>query len=327
MTAVREITTPQTAPMTAVQVRKVTEAEHRDWDQLIERFPGHRVVHKRAWIEWLEACGCGQPLFLVFERDGAIVGAIPGLLVRLGLLRLYGSPLPGWQTPAMGPVFDPSRLSTEELIDALVPFLEKEYGVHHLEIMSANLNGDALRARGLREETIPTYRAPLFPDDTARAWRQFKDSARRNVRRAEKLGLVVRFEEDNDAFITEHYAQVREVFVRGGHSVPFSERRAREFFQRMRAAGKLVAVSIYLPSGENIASGLFTIDGRELLLLSWAHRTAHRWFRPTELLTWAVMQRAMALGCDTFDFMGLGAFKTKFGAVKDESTRRWTRSR
>src|SRR5258705_5261218 len=77
----------------------------------------------------------------------------------------------------------------------------------------------------------------------------------------------------------------------------------------------------------NIATGLFTVDGRELLLWSWAHRTAQRWFRPTELLTWTVMTKAMAAGCDTFDFMGLGEFKTKFGAELDQTKYRWVRSR
>src|SRR3989441_48512 len=209
-------------------VREATALERGDWDGLVARFENHRIVHTRAWIEWLQACGCGRPLYLVFQRDGAIVGAIPGLLVRMGLLRLYGSPLPGWQAPEIGPVVDPRHGSAE---------------------------------------------------------------------------------------------------VRGGHSVSFGEDRARELFRHIGAAGKLLAISVYLPDGVNIATGLFTVDGRELLLWSWAHRTAHRWFRPTELLTWTVMTRAMAAGCETFDFMGLGDFKTKFGAELDATKYRWVRSR
>ena len=153
-----------------------------------------------------------------------------------------------------------------------------------------------------------------------------KESARRNIRRAAKLGLVARIEDD-EAFAAEHYAQLHEVFVRGGNTVSFGSERALAFFRHMRAAGKLLAVSVYLPEGVNIATGLFTLDGRELLLWSWAHRTAHRWFRPTELLTWTVMTRAMAAGCDTLDFMGLGDFKTKFGAELDATKVRWVRSR
>jgi hypothetical protein len=44
-------------------------------------------------------------------------------------------------------------------------------------------------------------------------------------------------------------------------------------------------------------------------------------------MTWTVMQRALANGCDTFDLMGLGDFKTKFGAELDNRKYRWIRSR
>jgi hypothetical protein len=314
---------PQTVMVT---VRPATPAEAEGWDQLVARFPNCRIVHKRPWIEWLEACGHGTPLYLVFERAGEVVGAIPGLLVRIGLLRLYGSPLPGWQTPAMGPVFDPARVSTDELIGALVPFLERRHRIHHVELLSGELEAGPMQTLGFRPESVPTYRAKLYPGDEARMMKTLKESARRNIRRATKLGLVARIEDD-EAIVAEHYAQLSEVFVRGGNTVSFGLERAREFFRHMRAAGKLVAVSVYLPEGANIATGLFTVDGRELLLWSWAHRTTQRWFRPTELLTWTVMTKAMALGCDTFDFMGLGEFKTKFGAELDQTKYRWVRSR
>ncbi len=314
---------PQTVTVT---VRPATPAERGEWDQLVARFPNCRIVHKRPWIEWLEACGCGAPLYLVFERGGEVVGAIPGLLVRIGLLRLYGSPLPGWQTPAMGLVFDPAQVSPEELVGALVPFLERRPHVHHVELLSGDLDARPMQTLGFRSEAVPTYRAPLYPGDEARMMKALKESARRNIRRAAKLGLVARLEDD-EAIVAEHYAQLQEVFVRGGNTVSFGEERAREFFRHMRAAGKLLAVSVYLPEGANIATGLFTVDGRELLLWSWAHRTAQRWFRPTELLTWTVMTKAMAAGCDTLDFMGLGDFKTKFGAELDHTKYRWVRSR
>ena len=309
-----------------VIVRAATPSERGEWDQLVARFPNCRIVHKRAWIEWLEACGHGTPLYLVFEQAGEVVGAIPGLLVRVGLLRLYGSPLPGWQTPAMGPVFDPARVSTADVVGALVPYLECRHRVHHVELLSGDLDAAAMQALGFRGEGVPTYRARLYPGDEARMMKTLKESARRNIRRAAKLGLVARFEDD-EAFAAEHYAQLREVFVRGGNTVSFGPERALEFFRHMRVAGKLLAVSVYMPENVNIATGLFTLDGRELLLWSWAHRTAHRWFRPTELLTWTVMTRAMAAGCETFDFMGLGDFKVKFGAELDVTKYRWVRSR
>jgi hypothetical protein len=72
---------------------------------------------------------------------------------------------------------------------------------------------------------------------------------------------------------------------------------------------------------------MFTIEGKELLLWTWAHRVKYRSQRPTELMTWTVIQRALEAGCDTLDLMGLGEFKTKLGAKLDERKYRWVRSR
>jgi hypothetical protein len=290
------------------------------------RFDNCRITHKLTWMHSLEPSVKGQPLFLIYERANRIVGCIPGFLVNIGPVRLFGSPLQGWQTVSMGPVFDRGSVSTDELVPPLIAFLRLRHGVHHIEIISSELDQQAMRDLRFRDEPLPTYRVPLFPDDRDRSLRAMKDSAKRNIRRGVKLGLEVKFEDD-EAFVDEHYDQLREVFARGGASLPFGKRRARDFFRHMKASGNLIAASVYLPDGPNIATGMFTVEGRELLLWMWTHRTEHRWYRPTELMTWTVMQRAMDLGCDTFDFMGRGDFKAKFGAELEYTKHRWTWSR
>jgi CelD/BcsL family acetyltransferase involved in cellulose biosynthesis len=310
-----------------VVVRDATDEELVRWDDLVTRFPNYRVSHKRAWMNSLSASVKGRPLFLVYEKKNELVGCLPGFLTSIGPLRLFGSPLQGWQTVSMGPAFDHSRTSTEELIPPLLDFLERSHGVHHVELISSSLNQQTLESLRFRSESLPTYRARLFPGDEQRALRAMKDSARRNVRRGEKLGLVVKFEED-ETFVDEHYDQLREVFARGGNVIPFGKRRALQFFRHMKSSGNLIAVSVYLPDGgPNIATGMFTVEGKELLLWMWTHRTQYRWYRPTELMTWTVMKRAMELGCDTFDFMGRGDFKAKFGAELDHTKHRWVWSR
>jgi predicted ATP-grasp superfamily ATP-dependent carboligase len=310
-----------------VEVRTAEPRELEQWDGLVAGLGGHRVTHTRAWIQALEASGYGTPLHLMFERDSDTVGCLPGLLTRAGPWQLFGSPRSGWQTVSMGPVFDAARLSTGEMMDALVPYLERRHRVAHIELMHLALDPVAMQGAGFRGEHVVTYTAPLFPGDPASALRRLKDSARRNIRRAERLGLVVRFEED-DRFIDEHYDQLREVYLHGGHQIPFSKRRLLECFRHLRDAGRLIAVSASLPGGRvPIATGTFFIENRELSLWMWAHRTHYRWYRPTELMTWTVMQRAMDAGCESFDLMGGGEFKAKLGAEADWTKMRWMRSR
>jgi hypothetical protein len=309
-----------------LQVRAASRSEVAAWDQLVRRFPNYRVVHTLPWIRSLEASGFGRPVFLVVEKDGEVVGCLPGLVAEVGPLRLFGSPPPASQSASMGPVFDDSRITAAELMDVVLPYLERDLGAHHSEVMSPDLDPATMLALGFRGEPWPTYRVPLFPGNETRAFKNLKDSARRNISRAVKQGLEVRFESD-ESFVDEHYRQIREVYVRGGHAVNFGRQRVLECFRRMRDAGTLVAVSVYLPNRVSIATSMFTIEGSELLLWTWAHRTKYRWHRPTELMTWSVMQRAMQAGCVTFDLMGLGDFKTKFGAELDDRKYRWVRSR
>ncbi len=311
---------------TGLRIRPPSPEELSGWDSLVRSFPNHRVVHTLAWIRSLERSGFGRPHFMVFERNGDVVGCMPGLIGDMGPLRLFGSPPPASQTVSMGPVFDEHRVTTPEIVEAVIPYLERRLGVHHMEIMSPDLDPGTMLALGFRGEPWPTYSARLYPGDEKRTLKGLKDSARRNVARGKKLGLEVRFEQD-DRFVHEHYSQLKEVYLRGGYAINFGATRVLSCFQEMRDGEHLLAVSVYLPDGTSIATGIFTIEGTELLLWSWAHREEHRWYRPTELMTWTVMQRALAAGCETFDLMGLGDFKMKFGAELDERKYRWIRSR
>ena len=314
------------ATRAAIRVRELSPAEMPDWDAIVRRFANHRVTHTMAWLRSLEASGFGTARLLVVEKDGDVVGCLPGLVSEVGPLRLFGSPPPASQTVSMGPAFDEHRISSVELVEAVTPFLEHQLGVHHMEIMSPDLDPAGMLGLGFRGEPWPTYRVRLFPTDERRTLKQLKDSARRNITRGIKQGLEVRFESD-ERFVDEHYSQIREVYVRGGHTVNFKRQRVLQCFRALRRAGNLIAVSVYLPNRVNIATGIFSIEGEELVLWTWAHRVKYRWHRPTELMTWTVMQRAMSAGCTTFDLMGLGEFKTKFGAELDNRKYRWIRSR
>jgi hypothetical protein len=315
------------APAGALLIRQASPTERWTWDDMVRRFANHRVVHTVAWLRSLEASGFGTAHFFVLEKDGDVVGCLPGLMTEIGPIRLFGSPPPASQTASMGPVFDDRRVTTAELMEAMVPFLEDRLGVDHMEIMSPDLDPATMLSVGFRGDPWPTYRVRMFPGDEPRTFKGLKESARRNVTRGIKLGLEVRFETE-ESFVEDHYQQVQEVYIRGGHTVNFKRQRVLECFRHLRDAGLLLAVSVYLPSdGVRIASGIFSVEGKELLLWTWAHRSDYRWHRPTELMTWSVMQQAMKAGCETFDLMGLGDFKTKFGAELDSRKYRWVRSR
>lgn len=318
-----------TATAAGLRVREADPTAAGAWNALVRRFPNHRVTHLHEWVTSLETAGFGTPLFLIVEKDGEPVACLPGLVSTAGPFRMFGSPRAGWQTTSLGPAFDERLATTAEIMGAVVPHLEREHRVAHIEIMHTGLDPAAMQAAGFEGQPVFTYRAPLFPDDPDRTFRQLKDSARRNVNRARRLGIEVRFLVDGvDDFADLHYEQLCEVYQRNGAAIPFSHRRLKAGITHLCGTGSLLAVSAWLPGGRVcIATGTFLMEGDELNLWMWAHRDHYRWYRATELMTWTVIERALGHGCTSLDFMGAGDFKTRLGAEPDTRKVRWMRSR
>ena len=312
---------------TTISIREATIEEVLTWDQLVTRFDNYRIFHKQSWIQSIEAFSGAKPLFIILEREGEIVACLPGFLIKIAFLRIFASPREGWQTSSMGPVFDPTRISTREIFAAVIPFLERHYGIHHIELACAHLDDGAMEDFGFQSEPVFTYRVRLFPGEEEKTLSNIKPKTRNQLRKAIKLGLIAKIE-SAEAFVDEFYAQLEEVLTRNAAVVSFSRKRVHQLFQSMQASGNLLALSVRLPDDDTcIATGLFMIEGRELYLWHWTHRTRYRWYCPIELLTWKAMQKAMEAGCTTFDMAGGGEAKVKFGAVRDGTVYRWMRSR
>ena len=92
-----------------------------------------------------------------------------------------------------------------------------------------------------------------------------------------KFGVVTKIESE-EPFVEECYDQVREVFAHRGNVVPFSRKRALQNFQRTKDSACFLAISIRLSDdGTCIPTGMFLIEGQELYLWNWTHRTRYRY--------------------------------------------------
>ncbi len=71
---------------------------------------------------------------------------------------------------------------------------------------------------------------------------------------------------------------MREAFAHRGNVVSFSRKRALQIFQHMKDSACLLAISIRLSGdGTCIPTGMFLIEGQELYLWNWTHRTRYRY--------------------------------------------------
>jgi CelD/BcsL family acetyltransferase involved in cellulose biosynthesis len=95
----------------------------------------------------------------------------------------------------------------------------------------------------------------------------------------------------------------------------------------LRETDSLLPVSVYLADKEMcVATGIFLVANRELCLWGWAHRHEYGSYCPVELLTWTAIEKAMGLGCRSFDLFGGGKAKEKYGGARDYGIVRWMHS-
>jgi hypothetical protein len=87
--------------------------QFQDWDRHIAAYPQKRIFHESAWLKFLALDHRGEAKVLrVTTRSGEERALWPGLVVRKGPVRIFGSPLRGWGTPVMGPLFHDADAST-----------------------------------------------------------------------------------------------------------------------------------------------------------------------------------------------------------------------
>ncbi|HYI96613.1 MAG TPA: GNAT family N-acetyltransferase [Bryobacteraceae bacterium] len=310
--------------------RLATGLELEKWDLLVARFPNKRTFHSSAWCRSVASLVSARPVFLVFETGGEIVGALPGYILRLGPLNVFGSPLEGSQTESMGPVFDPRRTSGPAIMAAAIDLLESEFNIHHIEIAGRDFDAGEMEALGFHSYPQFTYRAVLFPQDADKGFAKLNPKVRNRVRKCQRAGITVSVHTDMtaaDEFVAECFDQTKEVFTRRGNAVPFSHKRMFACYEALAKTGDLLALNVKTDAGRSIATGLFSADGSELVLWMWTHRYDARLQSPTEFLTWTAMEHAAARGCSVFDMTGGGEAKRKFGGEPDQQTLRWIRSR
>ena len=90
-------------------------------DPTVEAQLARNPFQTREWLEFLARTQQGEPVVAHVERDGEVVGAYAGVIVRHMGVRILGSPFQGWMTGPMGFSLQPG-VSRAEAMKALMRF-------------------------------------------------------------------------------------------------------------------------------------------------------------------------------------------------------------
>jgi hypothetical protein len=271
------------------------------------------VFQTREWLEFVASTQQAEPVVAHVERDGELVGAFTGLIVKRFGVRILGSPFQGWMTGPMGFSLDPG-VPRPEAMNALMRFAFRELGCLHVELMDRQAGFEELGGLRARVVRFPTFELDLTQDEDA-IFAGMTSSCRRAIRKGEREG--VRVEEAHGVeFADEYYDQLLSVYERQGRGrkPPYGRDRVRELIRCVEPSGDLLMLRAVAPDGERIATAIF--PARQDFAYFWggAMWRSHQSLRPNEAIFWQAMRHFRERGVRMLDLGGGADFKRKFGA-------------
>ena len=311
-----------------LDVREIQEA---DWDALVDLCPLGTVYHRTGWLGALEACeGIELKRVACFQGED-LLALWPIGMMRKGPMRVGGSPLPGWNTAYLGPIFT-SACGDEERgkLDAVRTMMKGKPIANPAFIATRCMDAglDLSKIGFVKSRDFETYEIDLTREEDE-LFAALKGTCRTRVRKGTKNGLVVRAEEDA-GYIDDFWTMASDVFVKSRQKPPYSKRFLKTVHERLFEKGELLVTSAF-DGDERIATLIVPHDGKIGMYFAGGTFASKLPMAPNNLLHWETMMACKRLGMERYDFISNrgkpGKFKKTFNPDERVSCVHWERSK
>lgn len=305
----------------------VSASDPGEWDGLLRAFADRTIFHTRAWMEIIQAAHGVRPVFAKAVRDGKCIAIWPCLEMRKGPFRVLGSPLPGWSTAYMGPLFADDADIAATLQAFFDHKLFRRYAYFACRTMVHRHEVD-LAAFGFNLLTnFETYWIDLLQSEET-LWSNLKSECRSRVRKAEKEGVEIRREE-TDAFIDDFWKMSLETFAKSNIQPTHTREFCVEVWRKLKPLSRVHVLSAFV-AGRRAAILMLPHDESTMHYWGGASYQEFREIPVNNLLHWQAIKDARGLGLRCYDFVssegGPGRFKKTFGPQPVVVARHWDRS-
>ncbi|MBM4326384.1 MAG: GNAT family N-acetyltransferase [Deltaproteobacteria bacterium] len=288
----------------SVDISSVDQAE-------LDQFPDRMVHQSLPWLQFIADAQNARPVLARLRNDRETLGYFSGLLVKKFGFTILGSPFPGWSTTYMGFNLKPG-VPRSSAIGALTHFAFSQLRCHHLELMDRFATEEDYEPFDFHIWMFQGYEIDLRLEED-RLLADMSATCRNSIRKATRLG--VRIEESTvPDFVCDYWAQLKHVFAVKGAIPLFGPSRVEQLIERLLPTGNLLLLKAMNEEGECVATGLFPALNKTAFFwggASWRH---HSKLGANEALVWYAMKYWKRRGIQTFDMVGLGDYKRKFGA-------------
>lgn len=311
---------------------RVELVEPAQWDDLVRRFPNYTVFHTLAWLQTLQAAYSLKLMLCQALAGNRCVAVWPLLNTRKGLLKVIGSPLPGWSTTYMGPLF----CADTDIPTVLAAFFNhrafRGYAYFACKVIDQSRPVD-LESFGFSPVLkYQTYRLDLTRS-ADELWSNFRRECRNHIRKAQKLGVEVRLESDA-SFIDEYWAMSVETFAKANVQPSHSKGLIEELWEQSHTASNgSLGPALFLSAfhnGRRVATLVLLADQHTMYYWGGASFLEFRHLSAHNLLQWEAIREAQRRGLRIYDFIsttgGPGKFKESFGPRAVDIATHWERT-
>jgi len=285
--------------------------EYPEWDTLSAQAGHGRIFTDRRWLLIISECFGVQVRMAAVEADGAPVAGLPMMTRKRGMFCLSTPP--------------PVSLYNSLILDHSHP-MQDAAAVLHLLLKTAekscNYISTVISPMPAAEKTFAGHGWRLSDmesiileiGDYQETWKNFSQSLRRKIRRAEEQNL--RFHELDDAGIIISLHQ--KSYARHHLAPPIPNEVLGAWLKRLHDAGLARFYAAALPLGDIVSARVVVPDGRILFdLVAGADIAAHD-IAASHWLVAKILQLYSANEFLHFDFMGANTpgvsdFKRSFG--------------
>lgn len=282
------------------------------WAKL-ERFADRNIYQTPEWMRFLAETQRAQPVWGELRDGSSVVGYVSGLVFSRFGIRVFGSPFPGWTTPYLGFNLEP-EVPRRLALEALAPFVFRELGCLHYEVVDRHLRAEDGQGLGLESGSVDSQETDLKLSEEE-LFNKMESACRRCIRKAEKSGVTIE-EAGGETFADEFYEQLVDVFQKQELVPSYGLDRVRKLIEHLHPTGRLLLVRARDPEGRCLATGIY--PGMNRIAQFWGN-ASFRWgqqLRPNEALHWYALRYWKKRGIEFFDWGGTAGYKDKYGCYR-----------
>ncbi len=291
--------------MISLQTRTISERDAHDW--LWNNNNRGSIFCTPRWDAFLHKTYQAKKHFIGIYDQSELICLWPAYMVRKGPFRILGSPLRGWFTPWMDPVFssdipDSDRESIRR--QALTAF--DRYGdekrFDYVECASRLTTDSVMKALDYQPMQKATAILDISPEPET-LLKTFSKTCRKRIKRACKYGCTVKDISSLD-FVPELWQMTLDVYGRKGIGPAHNPHIIKCILETHMKSGHLFCLGVFRKE-KLIAIGVQARHQTKMIdLFRATYRDCYNYF-PYYLMYWHLFELAREKGVRHFNMMGV----------------------